>query len=115
MNIDMTRTRRTSNTCPECTRCLHYKGEGIYCIGDKKQCWNWEYDREKDPCDPAYLSPRFRKHLAPVPVNVFDPIVPYDELLGMMQDITYQDRNLLKMMQARRKEMSINEQIQSNN
>ena len=113
MNIDMTRTHRPNSICPECTRCLHYKDEGIYCIGDKKPCWNWEYDREKDPCDPAYLSPRFRRYLAPIPADLFEPIVPYEDLLNMTQAL--KDRNALLKELARRKEMSINEQIQSNN
>lgn len=103
MNIDMTRTRR-ADACSRCRECLHYQGEDIYCIGDKAQCWNWEYDREKDPCDPAYMRPSLRENagrrLATVPTNTFlKPIVPEEDLLSMMQYLANENRNLLAMMQ----------------
>lgn len=104
MNIDMTRTRR-ADACPRCRECLHYHGEDIYCIGDKDQCWNLEYDPRKDPRDPAYLRPSLRENtgirFTTVSANTFlqEPIVPHEELLGMINDLAHQNLNLMKMMQ----------------
>lgn len=104
MNIDMTRTRR-ADACSRCRECLHYHGEDIYCIGDKDQCWNWEYDREKDPCDPAYMRPSLRQdsgiRFASGYANALmqKPIAPEEDLFGMINDLVYQNHNLMKMMQ----------------
>lgn len=116
MNIDMTRTRR-ADACSRCRECLHYHGEDIYCIGDKAQCWNWEYDPMKDPRDPTYLRPslhrdsgiRFASDYANALLQ--KPIVSNEELLGMINDLTHQNLNLMKMMQYKEEQ---NEKVQSN-